>query len=154
MNRRIFLKGTLAGSAMAAAVGAGLVTPSRVVAAWPEDAMLSESVEDGLNSLFGDSSMQESGDVEITAPDIAENGAVVPITVETGMDNVEAVSIIVDGAGSPMAGHYELGSKAHPMVSTRIKMGETADVIGVVRANGTNYMARREVKVTVGGCGG
>jgi sulfur-oxidizing protein SoxY len=154
MNRRIFLKGTLAGSAMAAAVGAGLVTPSRVLAAWPKDAMLSDSVEEGLSNLFGDSSMQESGDVELTAPDIAENGAVVPITVESSMDNVESVSIMVKGAGSPVAGHYELTSRAHPMISTRIKMGDTADVLGVVRANGTTYVARREVKVTVGGCGG
>lgn len=154
MNRRIFLKGTLAGSAMAAAVGAGLVTPSRVLANWPEDAMLSESVDEALNSLFGSSSLEESGDVELTAPDIAENGAVVPITVETGMDNVDSVSIMVEGAGSPVAGHYELTSNAHPMISTRIKMGETADVLGVVRANGTTYVARREVKVTVGGCGG
>ncbi|MGM0476649.1 MAG: thiosulfate oxidation carrier protein SoxY [Pseudomonadota bacterium] len=154
MNRRIFLKGTLAGSAMAAAVGAGLVTPSRVLANWPEDAMLSESVDEALDNLFGSSSMEESGDVELTAPDIAENGAVVPITVETGMDNVESVSIMVEGANSPVAGHYDLASNAHPMISTRIKMGETADVLGVVRANGTTYVARREVKVTVGGCGG
>lgn len=154
MNRRIFLKGTLAGSAMAVAVSAGLVTPRRVVAAYPGEAINADSMSGALNTLFGDSSVEESGRVEITAPDIAENGAVVPITVSTDMDNVESVSIVVEGANTPLAGHYDLGANTHGMVSTRIKMGETDNVIGLVRAGGKNYMAKREVKVTIGGCGG
>lgn len=153
MNRRIFLKGTLAGSAMAAAVGAGLVTPSTVLAR-SADAFDAESVDDALDNLFGDTDMEESDDINIKAPDIAENGAVVPITVDTSMDGVESIAIISEKNPTPLTSNFKLADNTHGFVSTRIKMGETSDVIALVRANGTNYTARKEVKVTIGGCGG
>ena len=154
MNRRIFLKGTLAGSAMAAAVGAGLVTPGRVLAAWPKEAFQAESVNSALDNLFGDTAMEAADNINIKAPDIAENGAVVPITVDTDMDGVESIAIISEKNPTPLTSHFKLADNAHGFVSTRIKMGETSDVIALVRANGTSYTARKEVKVTIGGCGG
>jgi sulfur-oxidizing protein SoxY len=154
MNRRIFLKGTLAGSAMAAAVGAGLVTPGRVLAAWPKEAFEAESVNNALDNLFGDTSMEAADNINIKAPDIAENGAVVPITVDTDMDGVESIAIISEKNPTPLTSHFKLADNTHGFVSTRIKMGETSDVIALVRANGTSYTARKEVKVTIGGCGG
>ena len=153
MNRRIFLKGTLAGSAMATAIGAGLVTPSTVLAR-SADAFKAESVDNALDNLFGDTSMEAADNINIKAPDIAENGAVVPITVDTDIDGVESIAIISEKNPTPLTSNFKLSSNTHGFVSTRIKMGETSDVIALVRANGTSYTARTQVKVTVGGCVG
>ena len=81
MQRRTFLRGTLAGSAIGVAVGAGLLTPQAVLGAWPKKAFEAKKVGDALDALFGSSDAAASGDIKIKAPDIAENGAVVPITV-------------------------------------------------------------------------
>lgn len=154
-KRRVFLKGSLAASAAGLAVGAGLLSPRAVLAAdWPSAAFDSESMDNGLNELFGSADAAESGDVSVKAPDIAENGAVVPITVDTDMDGVESIAIISEKNPTPLTSHFKLADNTHGFVSTRIKMGETSDVIALVRANGTSYTARKEVKVTIGGCGG
>jgi len=104
------------------------------------------------NPAGGDS--PEAGDIKIKAPDIAENGAVVPVTVSTGLENVESISILAAKNGNPLIASFNLGEGAEPFVSTRIKMGATADVIALVKAGGKLYSAKKEVKVTIGGCGG
>ncbi|HSP00956.1 MAG TPA: thiosulfate oxidation carrier protein SoxY [Thioalkalivibrio sp.] len=152
-KRRVFLKGTLAASAMGVAVGAGMLAPRSVLAAWPEAAFGERSVSDAVKGAMGSDSMT-SGDITIRAPDIAENGAVVPITVESGISGVTDIAIVAATATSPMTSSYKLGEGAQPFVSTRIKMGETSDIIAVVKANGRLYNASKEVKVTIGGCGG
>ena len=88
MKRRTFLQGTIASSMVGAAVSAGLLTPRMVLAAWPEPAFKAKSVDDALNSLVGSVQHSPSGDIKIKAPDIAENGAVVPITVSTSLAKV------------------------------------------------------------------
>ena len=154
MKRRSFLKGTLAGSAVAVAVGAGLLNPRNVLAAWPESAFEAKSVQDAMSNLFGTADNKASGDIKIKAPDIAENGAVVPVTVSTKMSGVSAIAIIAEKNGTPLAANFELASNAKGDVSTRIKMGKTMDVIAVVKAGGALHTARKNVKVTIGGCGG
>ena len=154
MQRRSFLKGTLAGSAVAVAVGAGLLSPRTVLAAWPKAAFEAKNVEDAMNKLFGSAENTPSGDIKIKAPDIAENGAVVPVSVSTSLDNVDSIAVIAEKNGTPLASNFKLGANAIPNVSTRIKMGKTSDVIAVVKANGKAYSARKNVKVTIGGCGG
>ena len=154
MKRRSFLKGTLAGSAVAVAAGAGLLSPRSVLAAWPESAFNAKSVEDAMSSLFGTADNKTSGDIKIKAPDIAENGAVVPVTVNTKIAGVSAIAIIAEKNGQPLAANFELASNAKGSVSTRIKMGKTMDVIAVVKAGGALHTARKNVKVTIGGCGG
>jgi len=153
MNRRIFLKGTLAGGTVALAASAGLLTPNSVLAAWPKDAYSAKSVEAATSSLLGGTAT-ESSDVSIKAPDIAENGAVVPIKVETSLSNVESIAILSENNATPLTANFELGATAVPYVSTRIKMGKTSNVIAVVKAGGALYTAKKEVKVTIGGCGG
>jgi sulfur-oxidizing protein SoxY len=152
-KRRVFLKGTLAASAVGVAVGAGLLAPRSVLAAWPEAAFQAESVSDALSAAMGSSSLTE-GDVVIRAPDIAENGAVVPITVESTIAGATSVAILTAEANHPLTSSYDLGEGAQPMISTRIKMGGTSDIVAVVKANGQLYSATKEVKVTIGGCGG
>ena len=154
MQRRSFLKGTLAGSAVAVAVGAGLLSPRTVLAAWPKAAFEAKSVNDAMSKLFGSADNTPSADIKIKAPDIAENGAVVPVTVRTSMSNVDSIAVIAEKNGTPLASNFKLSANTVPNVSTRIKMGKTSDVIAVVKANGKAYSARKNVKVTIGGCGG
>jgi sulfur-oxidizing protein SoxY len=107
-----------------------------------------------MNKLFGSANNTPSGDIKIKAPDIAENGAVVPVSVSTSLGKVDSIAVIAEKNGTPLASNFKLGANAIPNVSTRIKMGKTSDVIAVVKANGKAYSARKNVKVTIGGCGG
>ncbi len=153
-KRRTFLKGTMAAGAVSAAIGVGLLTPRMVLAAWPSAAFNAESVDAALNELLGSQQMEESDKIDIRAPDIAENGAVVPVTVTTDIANPESISIIARQNASPMVASFVLGSSTEGFVSTRIKLGKTSDVVAVVKANGKLYSTSKEVKVTIGGCGG
>ncbi len=154
MIRRTFLKGTLAGGTVAVAVGAGLLTPRMVLAAWPKAAFESKSVNDALSNLLGTAQTTESGDINIKAPDIAENGAVVPVSVETGLGGVSSISILAKENASPLAASFDLAGNAEGYVATRIKMGKTSKVYAVVKSGDKVYTASKDVKVTIGGCGG
>ena len=153
MKRRTFLKNTFATGVLGVAVGTGLLKPRDVLAAWPENAFASKSLDEAISALGG-SSASDSGKINIKAPDIAENGAVVPITVSTGMSGVEKISVLVEKNPQPLAASFDLTSNCEGFVSTRIKMGKTSDVIAVVQAGGKSYKAKKTVKVTIGGCGG
>lgn len=146
MKRRLFMKGTLAGSAITAALGAGLLAPRAVLAAWPKAEMESDSVGDTGSA---------SGSIKIKAPEIAENGAVVPVTIDaTGVDGVKSISIVAAANQRPLAATYTLSAGAVAFVSTRLKMGKTGDVFGVVKSASGTAHAKSQVKVTIGGCGG
>jgi sulfur-oxidizing protein SoxY len=103
---------------------------------------------------MGSSKMTESDKVKLKAPDIAENGAVVPVTVTSGIDGTSSIGIIVANNPTPLTATFNLGPTTEGYISTRIKMGKTSDVIAVVKAGGKLYSAKKEVKVTIGGCGG
>lgn len=150
-RRRILLKSGLAVSALGTAA---LLVPRAVLAAWPEKAFHAKKMPEALQALAGTDSASESGDIKIKAPDIAENGAVVPITVSTGMDDVESISIVAVNNPFPLIASFNLGEGALGFVSTRIKMGKSGDVVAVVKAGGKLYSAKKGVKVTIGGCGG
>lgn len=155
MKRRSFLQGTLATGAAAVAANAGLLTPSTVLAKWNEEAFNAKNVDDGLNAMFGSSSMSESGDIDLSAPAIAENGAVTPVKIDaTKMDGVESIAIMATKNPSPMVCRYDFAGPAVGYVSTRIRMGETMNVVAIVKAGGKLYKKEQEVKVTIGGCGG
>lgn len=154
MKRRLFLKGSMAASAVGVAVGAGLLAPKAVLAAWNKDAFTAKGLPDAMNALFGSDQAEESGDIKIKAPDIAENGAVVPITVSTSIAGVESIAIIASENPVPLIADFVMGEGGVGFVSTRIKMGKSGDVIAVVKAGGKLYQAKKGVKVTIGGCGG
>ena len=154
MKRRIFLKGTLATGAIGMAVSAGLITPRTVLAAWPKAAFDATSVDAAVSGLFSSSTMTNSDKIKIKAPDIAENGAVVPVSVTTDIGDVESISIIAEKNANPLAANFVMGPGTEGYISTRIKMGKTASVIAVVKAGGKLYSTGKEVKVTIGGCGG
>ena len=153
MKRRTFLKGSIATGAVSVAVGAGLLTPQMVLAAWPKAAFEATTVDDALNGLYGSKDLTGSDQIKIKAPDIAENGAVVPISVTTDLA-ADTISIIAEKNASPLAASFILGSDTEGFVSTRIKMGKTASVIAVVKSGDKLFSTGKEVKVTIGGCGG
>lgn len=154
MKRRIFLKRSLAAGTVGVAAAAGMLAPQQILAAWNKEAFESKELSGALNALLGSSETAESADIKVKAPDIAENGAVVPVTVETAMEGVESIAIIASNNPVPLVANFVMGPGATGFVSTRIKMGKTGDVVGVVKAGGKLHSAKKEVKVTIGGCGG
>jgi len=154
MKRRIFLKGSLATGALGMAVSTGLLTPRASLAAWSKAAFEAKDVSGAVSSLYGTADMASSDKISIKAPDIAENGAVVPVTVTTSIESTSSISIIADQNATPLTAEFILGPGTEGYVSTRIKMGKTANVIAVVKAGDKLYSAKKEVKVTIGGCGG
>lgn len=154
IKRRIFLKGSLATGAVGMAVSTGLLTPRISFAAWSKAAFEAKDVNGAVSALYGADSMTDSDKIKIKAPDIAENGAVVPVSVTTSIDGASSISIIADKNATPLTAEFNLGPTTEGYVSTRIKMGKTANVVAVVKAGDKLYSAKKEVKVTIGGCGG
>ena len=154
MKRRIFLKRSLSASTLGVAVGAGLLSPQAILAAWNEATFKAKTEKDAIASAMGDASTTASADITIKAPDIAENGAVVPVAVNTSIADVTSIAMLVEKNNTPMSAIFNLPAGTVPDVSTRLKMGKTGDVIAVVKAGGKLYSARKSVKVTIGGCGG
>ena len=151
--RRTFIK--LAGSAAAlATVGAAAVLRSGEAwaATWNKTAFESRAIADALKSL-GATNAAESRDIAITAPDIAENGARVPIAVTSKIAGTQQISIVAEKNPFPLAATFDVANGGEGYVATHIKMGATSDVWAVVKADGKFYTAKKEVKVTVGGCG-
>ncbi|MBT3725103.1 MAG: thiosulfate oxidation carrier protein SoxY [Gammaproteobacteria bacterium] len=153
MNRRTLLKRTLAVSAVSVAASAGLLAPGQALAAYPTAAFEAKDSAAALSAALGSGSFEHSDDIKIKAPDIAENGSVVPVTISSSLAGVESISLLSESNNSPMVASFNLnGSQA--FISTRIKMGKTGNVLAVVKSGGKLYANKKEVKVTIGGCGG
>jgi sulfur-oxidizing protein SoxY len=148
--RRTFLK--LAGATALAAAGA-LRYGHAIAAAWNKAGFESKATADVLKSL-GAAGAASSKDIAISAPDIAENGAQVPVTVGSKIPNTQSISIVADKNPFPLIGTFDLANGADGYVSTKVKMGQTSNVIAIVKADGKFFTASREIKVTIGGCGG
>ncbi len=151
MNRRTVVKAIAAGSAL---VGASVMMPRVAMAAWTESAFKADKQDAAMKALLGSADAADSAEVTLKAPDIAENGAVVPVTVRTKMANVESISIFVANNPNPLVAEFIIPAGTEADVSTRLRMGKTSQVTAVVKADGKLYSAAKEVKVTIGGCGG
>jgi sulfur-oxidizing protein SoxY len=138
--------------ALTVAATAGLLKAGSAWAAWNKAAFESKALADALKSL-GATGASESRDITITAPEIAENGAVVPIAVTSRIPNTQQISIVAEKNPFPLAATFDIANGAEAYVSTRLKMGQTSDVWAVVKAGGKFFTAKKEVKITVGGCG-
>lgn len=142
-----------------AAGGLGLVAlgttlaPTMAFAAWNKTAFEAKTLSDAYSAL-GAGSPSNSSDVQIIASDIAENGAVVPIQAVSKLANTEQISILVEKNPSALVALFNLTPDVLPEVTTRIKMGQTSNVTVLVKAGGKYYSATKEIKVTLGGCGG
>ncbi len=151
--RRSFLRAAARLSVVAAAGAAGLLrATSSWSTSWNKAGFDSKAFAGAMKSLGADHPA-ESRDIAITAPDIAENGAVVPVAVTSKIAGTEQISIVAEKNPFPLAATFDIGNGSEGYVSTRIKMGQTSDVWAVVKADGKYYAARKEIKITVGGCG-
>jgi len=142
-----------------AALGLGALLPARARAAatahaWPERAFHAEAVDAVVAELFGDRNAEDSARITLTAPDVAENGRVVPIEVAADLPGVETMTVLSDGNPYPLLARAHVTPAIAPRVSIRVKMGQSANLIALVEADGKLYRATRAVKVTAGGCGG
>jgi sulfur-oxidizing protein SoxY len=120
---------------------------------YPEDAFNQKSEADAVKALYG-RTPEPSDQVKLDAPEIAENGAVVPIAVTTTLAGVTSISFLVAENPNALAASYRIPPGTMPSVANRLKMAKTSNVIAIVEAGGKLYSATKEVKVTVGGCGG
>jgi sulfur-oxidizing protein SoxY len=120
---------------------------------YPEDAFKQKSDADAIKALYGKTA-EPSDKVKLDAPEIAENGAVVPISVATTLADVTSISFLVSENPNALAASYKIPAGTVPSVANRLKMAKTSNVIAIVEAGGKLYSATKEVKVTVGGCGG
>jgi sulfur-oxidizing protein SoxY len=134
-------------------LGLLLARPLTVLAAWNEQAFGAKTAADALKSI-GATGPAPSKDILIDAPQIAENGAVVPIEISSNLPGTTAIAVLIEKNPFPLAGRFEFKEGALPFVKLNVKMGETSDVRVVAFAGGQQFTATREIKVTIGGCGG
>ena len=127
--------------------------PRVVWASWNASAFSAEDINLAISETYGDMPISDSDAIALKAPSIAENGAVVPISVKTDLP-VESISIYVEKNPSPLACKFNIQSRMAADVSARIRMGETSNIIVLAQADGQLYRTTQEVKVTIGGCGG
>jgi sulfur-oxidizing protein SoxY len=154
-TRRLILRG----AASVALLGLGNLpfgaAPARAAAndKYPDEAFKQKSEAEAIKALYGKTA-EPSDKVKLDAPEIAENGGVVPISVTTTLDKVTSISFFVAENPSALAASYTIPEGTIPAVANRLKMAKTTNVVAIVEADGKLYSATKEVKVTVGGCGG
>lgn len=153
LQRREALKASGGLGLLGLLAAAGLITPGQARAEWNKAAFDAKTVEETLKAL-GAGTPANSADVQLTAPDIAENGAVVPVGVVSTLAGVEAIAILIEKNPNPLAASFVLPAGTEATVQTRVKMGQTSDVYALVKVGGQFLMAKKEIKVTLGGCGG
>lgn len=120
---------------------------------WNKAAFEAKKVDDVVRMLGG-SAPQQSTDLVLNGPEIAENGAVVPLEVESRLTNTESIAILIEKNPNVLAAYFSIPAGTLPWLQTRVKMAETCNVYALARADGRFYYAAREIKVTIGGCGG
>jgi len=155
VTRRLVLRG--AGSVVLASLGVVLVQATPALAAandkYPEEAFKEKDGKEAVKLLYGRTA-EPSDKIKLDAPEIAENGAVVPISVSTSLADVTTIALVVPENPNVLAAYYRIPTGTMPNVANRLKMAKTSNVIAIVESGGKLFSATREVKVTVGGCGG
>ncbi len=139
--------------ALVAAFVLGIVKPLAALAAWNKEAFSAKTANDALKGL-GIANAQPSKDLSVEVPEIAENGAVVPIEISSTIPGTTALIVVVDKNPFPLIARFDFKEGAMPFVKLNAKLGETSDVRVLAEAAGKYYVTTREVKVTIGGCGG
>lgn len=151
-TRRLMIKAVLAGVGLSL-TGWWKQTFAADASIWPNDAFTQKTEADAVRALYGKDA-EVSDQVKLDAPEIAENGAVVPISVSSALPDVTSIAILVSENPFPLAASYKLPPGTSAMVANRLKMAKTSKVVALVESGGKIYSASKEVKVTVGGCGG
>jgi len=154
LSRRKFIHNSVFYAITATTLAHSVLRAGNAYAAWPTLAYQSDNVDDVLKKLYGDVGVVASDDIRIKAPAIAENGAVVPVSVNSNIKDIESISILVEENPNPLVAQFNMVKNQRGYINTRIKMGKTSNIIAVVKSNGALYSAKQIVKVTIGGCGG
>jgi len=149
ISRRGFIKHGLY-TGLLALLGKNVFS-NTATAEWPSAAFDQTQYKEALKGLIGDQKMI-NGHVVLDAPEIAENGATVPVKISTDLDSVEWISIFGDKNPRPWISRFYFHGKSKPFVSTRIKLRETSHIVAIVKADGELYTTKNLVKVTAGGC--
>lgn len=140
--------------AVVIALGTSGLLPAHAQAAFNKAAFDAKSIDDVLKAL-GSARPTESKDIVLTAPDIAENGAVVPISASTTLPGVTQIMFLIEKNPTTLAGSFEFTDAVETSVGTRVKMAQTSNVFAIATtSDGRTLYAKKEVKVTLGGCGG
>ncbi len=142
------------GSVLAMLFAAGILKPDTAMAQTLNDSAFSmKTLADALRAI-GAQNPATSDAIVIKAPNIAENGAVVPVSVESKLPGTESITLLVEKNPTPLVASFGIPAGTDGSISTRVKMGQTSDVYALVKADGKFFMAKQEIKITLGGCGG
>ncbi len=139
------------GGLLAMLFAAGILSPEEALA--QADAFSMKTLAEAMRAV-GAQNPAASDAIIIKAPAIAENGAVVPVAVESKLPGTESITLLVEKNPTPLVASFGIPAGTTGSVSTRVKMGQTSDVYALVKADGKFYMAKKEIKITLGGCGG
>ncbi|HEY4371793.1 MAG TPA: thiosulfate oxidation carrier protein SoxY [Burkholderiales bacterium] len=156
-DRRQALKAGSATAIFGMFVAAGLVKPSAALAqaaGWNQAAFAAKGVDVTVKALGGASPAQTKDMSWGSTPEIAENGAVVPVTVVSKLPKTESIALLVEKNPNTLSAVFTLPAGTDPNIATRLKLAETSNVYALIKADGKYYVAQREIKVTLGGCGG
>jgi sulfur-oxidizing protein SoxY len=139
--------------ALVAAAGWLPATGARAQA-WNKAAFETQNMADTMKAFGGGDPAQSKDIVFFQTPDIAENGAVVPVGITSNIPKTESIAILVEKNPNMLAAVFDIPAGTEPSISTRIKMGQSSNIYALVKADGKYYVAAKDVKVTLGGCGG
>jgi sulfur-oxidizing protein SoxY len=155
-DRRDVLKAGGGMTLMAMLVAAGWLTPGEAQAAdaWNKAAFETKSLDETLKALNAGTPAQSKDITFVQTPDIAENGAVVPVGINSAIPKTESIAILVEKNPNMLAAVFAIPAGTDPAISTRVKMGQSSNIHALVKADGKYFVATKEVKVTLGGCGG
>ncbi len=156
-SRRKVLQGTGGAAVLGLAMAAGLFKPGSAWAqgaAWNKAAFDTKSLNDVVKAMGGAAATESKDIAFVNTPDIAENGAVVPFTITSKIAKTEQIALLVEKNPNILVASFSIPDGTEPWINTRAKMGQTSNVIALVKADGKYYYAAKEVKVTLGGCGG
>jgi len=154
-KRRKLLKQGGGVTLLALVTAAGWAVPGAAAAqTWNKDAFDTHSLDETVKALGATAPVPSKDVTFVSTPDIAENGAVVPIGIVSNVPKTEAIAILVEKNPNMLAAVFDIPAGTDPSLSTRIKMGQSSNVYALVKADGKYYVASKEIKVTLGGCGG
>jgi len=154
-KRRKVLKQGGGVTLLALVTAAGWAVPGAAAAqTWNKDAFDTHSLDETVKALGATAPVPSKDVTFVSTPDIAENGAVVPIGIVSNVPKTEAIAILVEKNPNMLAAVFDIPAGTDPSLSTRIKMGQSSNVYALVKADGKYYVASKEIKVTLGGCGG
>jgi sulfur-oxidizing protein SoxY len=154
-TRRTVLKVGGGASLMTLLAAAGWLAPETAAAqAWNKNAFEAKTMDETMKAFGGGAPAQSKDIAFVSTPDIAENGAVVPVGVSSSIPKTESIAILVEKNPNMLAASFDLPAGTEPVITTRVKMGQSSNVYALVKADGKYYVAQKEIKVTLGGCGG